>query len=253
MIWLASSKHRSIRTARIWNSASPAVATACRGPASISLNGWSSAGLSVPAMRSHAAAPKPVTQVRCPSRSRNPTARTRPARSAHRSRTVATLFSPGVISTTRKIAAPVSGAATACGSGAAPRVNDAVTACGSGAAAPPVSVVTRLSSTVRRSSTEPLRHVEAEPAERDHRAQVSLECGQPLGAQLAGPLRAQVLEDRRRPGECVDAARGEPDQFAAGVAGVGGAFGIAKLLQPVDRLAGGLLGDAEQAAHLAGG
>ena len=46
---------------------------------------------------------------------------------------------------------------------------------------------------------------------------------------------------------------GEPDQLAAGVAGIGGAFGVPKLLQPVDRLAGGLFGDAKQAAHLAGG
>src|SRR6516164_8663353 len=38
--------------------------------------------------------------------------------SAHRSRTAWALLSPGLSTTTRKIAAPVSGAITACGSGA---------------------------------------------------------------------------------------------------------------------------------------
>jgi hypothetical protein len=65
-------------------------------------------------------------------------------------------------------------------------------------------------------------------------------------------LRAQVLEDRRRPGQRVDAERGEPDQLTAAVRGVGGALGVAELLQPVDGFPGGLLGDAQQAAHLAG-
>jgi hypothetical protein len=79
-----------------------------------------------------------------------------------------------------------------------------------------VSVVTRTSSTVGHSGAEPPRHVEAEPALRDHRAQVSLERGQPLRAQAAGPLRAQILEDRRRPGERIDAARGvSPESLEA--------------------------------------
>ena len=38
-----------------------------------------------------------------------------------------------------------------------------------------------------------------------------------------------------RPGQRVDAERGEPDQLAPAVAGVGGALGVAELLQPVDR------------------
>ena len=44
MICVASSKHRSMRLARMWNSRSPGVATAWREPARISRNGWSSAG-----------------------------------------------------------------------------------------------------------------------------------------------------------------------------------------------------------------
>src|SRR5262249_34663150 len=78
--------------------------------------------------------------------------------------------------------------------------------------------------------------VEAEPAVRGHRAQVGLELAQPFWTQAAGPLRAQVLEDRRGPGQRVDAERGEPDQLAAGVAGVGDAFRAAEPLAPVQRL-----------------
>ena len=157
---------------------------------------------------------------------------------------MAALSSPGLSTTTRKIAAPVSGAMTACGSGAAA----------------PVSVVTRPSSTVRaQRAPGSWPQVPNQPgtsrrnaAARDHRAQVGLERGQPLWSQAAGPLRAQVVEDRRRPGQRVDAERGEPDQLAAAVPGVGGTLGVAELLQPVDGLPGGLFGDPQQAAHLAG-
>src|ERR1700746_674679 len=47
--------------------------------------------------------------------SRNPIARNTAARSPHSDRTAATLSSPGLIVTTRKIAVRVSGAATSCG------------------------------------------------------------------------------------------------------------------------------------------
>ena len=114
MICVASSKHRSMRLARIWNSRSPGVETAWRAPARISRNGCSSAGRGAPNSRSHASEPNPMTQERPASRSRNSTARNRPARSPQNERTVARLSGPGLIVTTRKIAARVSGAATGC-------------------------------------------------------------------------------------------------------------------------------------------
>ena len=120
MIWAASSKHRSVRTARMWNSRSPGVATACRGPERISRNGCSPAGRTQPAASLlQALWLSPVTQLRNPSKSRNPTARTSAGRSAMRSRTVSSAASPGLISTTRNAAAPLSGVTTAWGSGAA--------------------------------------------------------------------------------------------------------------------------------------
>ena len=52
------------------------------------------------------------------SMSRNPTARTSPERSAHSVRRVARFSVPGLMLTTRKIAARLSGANTACGTAA---------------------------------------------------------------------------------------------------------------------------------------
>jgi hypothetical protein len=64
MIWEASSKHRSMRAARMWKSRSPGVAGATRGPDLISSNGCSPAGRGRLVSRSHNAADRPVTQVR---------------------------------------------------------------------------------------------------------------------------------------------------------------------------------------------
>ena len=92
MICVASSKHRSMRLARMWNSKSPGVETAWRAPARISRNGCSSAGRGGPKSRSHASDPNPMTQERPPSRSRNSTARTSAARSPQNERRVARLL-----------------------------------------------------------------------------------------------------------------------------------------------------------------
>ena len=64
MICVASSKHRSMRLARMWNRMSPGVATAWRAPARISRNGCSSAGRGSPKSRSHASEPNAITQER---------------------------------------------------------------------------------------------------------------------------------------------------------------------------------------------
>src|SRR6202011_6280750 len=61
--------------------------------------------------------PKPMTQERFPSGSRKPTVRSSAARSPHNDRTAAPLAAPGLIVTTRKIAARVRGAATGWGIG----------------------------------------------------------------------------------------------------------------------------------------
>ena len=114
MICVAISKQRSIRFARMWNSRSPGVETAWRGPARISRNRWSSAGRGSPNSWSQAPDPVPITQERPASRSRNSTARINARRSAQNDRTAARLSGPGFIVTTRKIAARVSGADTGC-------------------------------------------------------------------------------------------------------------------------------------------
>ena len=111
-MWVASSKQRSKRAARMWSRMSPGVDTACRDPASISGNTCSPAGRAGPASRSHACDPIPTTQDNFASGSRNPTARSSPARSLKRSRTAAQLSAPGWMTITRKIAALVNGAAT---------------------------------------------------------------------------------------------------------------------------------------------
>ncbi len=114
MICVISSKDRSMRLARMWNSRSPGVETAWRAPARISRKGCNSAGRGCPNRRSHAPAPKPMTQESPPSRSRNSTARTSAARSPQSERRTARFSGPGLSVATRKIAARVSGAATAC-------------------------------------------------------------------------------------------------------------------------------------------
>ena len=68
----------------------------------------------VPKSLSHASDPKPMTQERPPSMSRNSTARTSAARSPQNDRMVARPSGPGLMVTTRKMAARVSGAATGC-------------------------------------------------------------------------------------------------------------------------------------------
>src|ERR1700691_2072038 len=110
----ASSKHRSMRLARMWNNKSPGVATAWRPPARNSRKGCSSAGRGDPKSRSHASDPNPITQESWPSKSRNSTARSSPERSAQNERRVARFSTPGLRVTTRKIAARVSEAATGC-------------------------------------------------------------------------------------------------------------------------------------------
>src|SRR5580658_828919 len=110
-----------MRFARMWNSKSPGVETAWRAPARISRNTCSSAGRGGPKSRSHASDPKPTTQERSPSRSRNPTARNNAARSPQNDRRDARLSKPGFSVATRKIAARVSGAATGCARARKPR------------------------------------------------------------------------------------------------------------------------------------
>ena len=106
-----------MRWARMWNSRSPGVETAWRAPARISRKRCSSAGRGCPKRRSHAPDPNPMTQESPPSRSRNSTARTSAARSPQSERRVARFSEPGLSVATRKIAARVSGAATACARG----------------------------------------------------------------------------------------------------------------------------------------
>ena len=77
--------------------------------------GCNSAGLGVPKEGgSTLRIRKPITQERPPSKSRNSTARTSAARSPQNERTAARLSEPDLSVATRKMAARVSGAATAC-------------------------------------------------------------------------------------------------------------------------------------------
>lgn len=100
---------------------------------------------------------------------------------------------------------------------------------------------------------EPARRVEAEGLRWDDRAQGRLHVAYGTGAQRTDPVGAQLVEQGRRPGQRVEAARGDADDLAAGVGGVVGAFGVAQGLQAVDGLAGRLLGDAEPPPDLARG
>src|SRR5580704_1253608 len=103
-----------MRLARMWNRKSPGVETACLAPERISRKTCSSAGRGCPKSWSHASEPNPTTQERLASRSRNSTARTSAARSPQNERRAARFSEPGLSVATRKIAARVSGASTAC-------------------------------------------------------------------------------------------------------------------------------------------
>src|SRR5665213_2284244 len=112
----SSAKHMSARSARMWNSKSPGVATAvCTGPR-ISANGRSCVGRRDCPSRSQAALPIATLQERRPCRSLNPTARTNPPISAitPRTRWIASGVLP--IDKTRNTAARDSGAMMLCGS-----------------------------------------------------------------------------------------------------------------------------------------
>src|SRR6185312_2397782 len=76
MIRVASSKHRSMRMARIWKNRSPGVETAWCCPL-ISRNECRTAGRGFPKNRSHASDPKAMTQDRRPSGSWKPAPRRR--------------------------------------------------------------------------------------------------------------------------------------------------------------------------------
>src|SRR4051812_38811571 len=63
-----------------------------------------------------------------------------------------------------------------------------------------------------RSTAQPAGRVETEGLRGHGGAQRGFEFAQPVAAQRVGPTRPQLVEDGRRPGECVEAVRGEPDQ-----------------------------------------
>src|SRR5580698_5436408 len=98
----------------MWNRTSPGVATAWCRPR-ISRNGCRSFGFGVLKARSHRSEPNPKTHDNPALGTRKPTARTRAGRSPHRLRTAASWSDPGFTVATRKMAARVSRASTACG------------------------------------------------------------------------------------------------------------------------------------------
>src|SRR5437762_8237636 len=100
--------------------------------------------------------------------------------------------------------------------------------------------------------TEPARDVEPELLTRQHGPQPAFQIGQAGRVQRARPPGADVLEDHRGPGQHLDAARGKAGQLAPPVGVVAGTVHVAEIFEPVDRLARGLLGDAEPAARLGG-
>ena len=115
MICAASSKHRSMRLARMWNSRSPGVAMAWRAPARNSRNGCSSAGRGWPNRRSQASEPMPMTQDSPAFEIAKAHRAQQPGEIRAERPHVARFARPGLMVTTRKIAARVSGADTACG------------------------------------------------------------------------------------------------------------------------------------------
>src|SRR6266568_37668 len=100
--------------------------------------------------------------------------------------------------------------------------------------------------------TEPAGDVEPERLARHHGPQPGFQLGQAGFAQRVRPPGPDVAEDHRGQGQHLDAARGEPGQLAPPVGVVAGPVHVAELLEPVDRLACRLLGDAEPAAGLGG-
>src|SRR5215469_8631477 len=92
---------------------------------------------------------------------------------------------------------------------------------------------------------EPAGDVEPPRVPRRYQAEVGFQRAQPLGPQDLGPPGAQVVEDARRKRQSVDGPFGEPHDLAPRVARIGPAFGVAELLERVDGLARGLLGDAQ--------
>src|SRR6266581_8773787 len=103
-----------------------------------------------------------------------------------------------------------------------------------------------------RLTTEPARDVEPELLTRHHGPEPVFQVGQAASAQRARPPGADVLEDHRGQGQHLDAARGKAGQLAPPVGVVAGAVHVAEILEPVDGLARGLLGDAEPAPRLGG-
>src|SRR6266566_6133012 len=101
-------------------------------------------------------------------------------------------------------------------------------------------------------ATEPAGDVEPERLARHHGPQPGFQLGQAGFAQRVRPPGPDVAEDHRGQGQHLDAARGEPGQLAPPVGVVAGPVHVAELLEPVDRLACRLLGDAEPAAGLGG-
>src|ERR1700749_3845062 len=104
-----------------------------------------------------------------------------------------------------------------------------------------------------RLTTEPARDVEPELLARHHGPQPVFHVGQAASAQRARPPGADVLEDHRGQGQYLDAARGKAGQLAPPGGVVAGAVHVAEFLEPVDRLARRLPGDAQPAARLGGG
>ena len=101
-----------------------------------------------------------------------------------------------------------------------------------------------------RAAAEPPGRVQAECVGRGEGAQVVLEPGEVCAPDPLGPLLPQLAEDHSGAGQAVVGAGGQPDRGPAGVGRVRGPFDVAQPLEPVDRLAGGLLRDPEPAPQL---
>ena len=101
--------------------------------------------------------------------------------------------------------------------------------------------------------TEPAWDVKPERLTGNHGPQGGLQIRQACVAQRGLPPGPDVAEDHRGHGQGLDAARGEPGQLAPPVRLVAGPVHVAEFLEPVDRLARGLFGDAEPPARLGGG
>ena len=100
---------------------------------------------------------------------------------------------------------------------------------------------------LRLLTAQPAVDVEAQRLTGRHRAQAVLDRGHPLGAEQAGPAVADVLEGLGGQRQRLGAPGGEPDQLAPPVGRLAAALRVPELDQPVDGLAGRLLGHAEAA------